>query len=161
MEFVSAVFGLGMSVRNVHVCFNSAVCFSCSTFQFCYEEKSPIGISLAVVLTNVLTGPVTRLQAFHCTCQDLVKKGPELSENLGLSRTWQLHWVSWTHCKEKQIISCTIAGLHLIWRRLDWPVIGPVNYQTCLCNIKCHLKAVISQEIEMYKNPHRYGNRYQ
>lgn len=30
------------------------------------------------------------LQAFHCTCERLVKKWLELSENLGLSRTRQL-----------------------------------------------------------------------
>lgn len=51
--------------------------------------------------------------------------------------------------------------MYLIWRRLVWPVIGPVNYQTCLCNIKCNLIAVISQEIEMYKNTYRHGNWHQ
>lgn len=126
MEFVSAVCGLVTPIRNAGST-SCRVCGQhCSMFQFCYEEKGPIGISLAVVLTSVLTGPVTRLQAFHCTCEDLVKKGPELSENLSLSRSWQLHWVSWNNCisgRKKQIISCTIAGLYLIWRRLVWPVI--------------------------------------
>lgn len=119
--------------------------------------------SLAVVLT---LGPVTWLQAFHCTCEDLVKKGPKLSEYLGLSRTRQLNILLYTGShgitatlEGKKNISRTIAGLYLMWRRLVWPVIGPVNYQTCLCRIKCHLIAVISQEIEMCKNPYRHRNR--